>query len=99
MFHHLFILKTTPLHPALYPMAPRMLELVAAFICLTTLLTYVNFRFIGLPPTIGVMVTALPFSLLFQGLNITDPCRSTADASGPQPACPAGCLRCESAHG
>src|SRR5690606_31555738 len=27
-----------------------MLELVAAFICLTTLLTYVNYRFIGLPP-------------------------------------------------
>ncbi|WP_241662923.1 hypothetical protein, partial [Pseudomonas sp. Sample_9] len=26
-----------------------MLELVAAFICLTTLLTFVNFRFIGLP--------------------------------------------------
>ena len=46
-----------------------MLELVAAFICLTTLLTYVNFRFIGLPPTIGVMVTALLFSLLLQGLS------------------------------
>ena len=46
-----------------------MLELVAAFICLTTLLTYVNFRFIGLPPTIGVMVTALMFSLLLQGLS------------------------------
>lgn len=39
-----------------------MLELVAAFICLTSLLTYVNYRFIGLPPTIGVMVTALMFS-------------------------------------
>ena len=47
-----------------------MLELVAAFICLTTLLTYVNFRFIGLPPTIGVMVTALMFSLLLQGLSL-----------------------------
>ncbi|MBK5440295.1 MULTISPECIES: cation:proton antiporter [unclassified Pseudomonas] len=46
-----------------------MLELVAAFICLTTLLTYVNYRFIGLPPTIGVMVTALMFSLLLQGLS------------------------------
>ena len=46
-----------------------MLELVAAFICLTSLLTYVNFRFIGLPPTIGVMVTALMFSLLLQGLS------------------------------
>jgi CPA1 family monovalent cation:H+ antiporter len=29
----------------------------------------VNFRFIGLPPTIGVMVTALMFSLLLQGLS------------------------------
>ncbi|ASN68693.1 sodium:proton antiporter [Pseudomonas sp. FSL R10-0071] len=46
-----------------------MLELVAAFICLTSLLTYVNYRFIGLPPTIGVMVTALMFSLLLQGLS------------------------------
>ncbi|WP_244239855.1 hypothetical protein, partial [Pseudomonas aeruginosa] len=32
-----------------------MLDLVAAFIALTTLLTYVNYRFIRLPPTIGVM--------------------------------------------
>ncbi|WP_028945599.1 cation:proton antiporter [Pseudomonas vranovensis] len=47
-----------------------MLELVAAFICLTTLLTYLNYRFIGLPPTIGVMVTALLFSLLLQGLSV-----------------------------
>ncbi|PSS57622.1 sodium:proton antiporter [Pseudomonas sp. BBP2017] len=47
-----------------------MLELVAAFICLTTLLTYLNYRFIGLPPTIGVMVTALFFSLLLQGLSV-----------------------------
>lgn len=47
-----------------------MLELAAAFICLTTLLTFVNFRFIGLPPTIGVMVTALMFSLLLQGLSL-----------------------------
>jgi CPA1 family monovalent cation:H+ antiporter len=46
-----------------------MLELVAAFICLTTLLTYVNFRFIGLPPTIGVMVTAMLFSLILQILS------------------------------
>jgi monovalent cation:H+ antiporter, CPA1 family len=46
-----------------------MLELVAAFICLTSLLTYVNYRFIGLPPTIGVMVTALLFSLLLQGFE------------------------------
>ena len=47
-----------------------MLELVATFICLTTLLTYVNFRFIGLPPAIGVMVTALLFSLILQGLSL-----------------------------
>jgi CPA1 family monovalent cation:H+ antiporter len=47
-----------------------MLELVAAFICLTTLLTYVNFRFIGLPPTIGVMVTAMLFSLILQVLSL-----------------------------
>jgi len=47
-----------------------MLELVAAFICLTTLLTYVNYRFIGLPPAIGVMVTALLFSLMLQGLSL-----------------------------
>ena len=46
-----------------------MLELAAGFICLTSLLTYVNFRFIGLPPTIGVMVTALLFSLILQGLS------------------------------
>ncbi|MCY4127058.1 MAG: sodium:proton antiporter, partial [Pseudomonas sp.] len=47
-----------------------MLELVAAFICLTTLLTYVNYRFIGLPPAIGVMVTALLFSLMLQALSL-----------------------------
>ncbi|WP_268798399.1 cation:proton antiporter [Pseudomonas huanghezhanensis] len=47
-----------------------MLELAAGFICLTSLLTYVNFRFIGLPPTIGVMVTALLFSLILQSLSL-----------------------------
>ncbi|MBF2970353.1 sodium:proton antiporter, partial [Pseudomonas aeruginosa] len=46
-----------------------MLDLVAAFIALTTLLTYVNYRFIRLPPTIGVMATALVFSLIVQGLS------------------------------
>lgn len=46
-----------------------MLDLVAAFIVLTTLLTYVNYRFIRLPPTIGVMATALIFSLIAQGLS------------------------------
>lgn len=47
-----------------------MLDLVAAFIVLTTLLTYVNYRFIKLPPSIGVMATALVFSLLAQGLSL-----------------------------
>ncbi|MDT4804960.1 Na(+)/H(+) antiporter NhaP [compost metagenome] len=47
-----------------------MLDLAAAFIALTTLLTYVNYRFIRLPPTIGVMATALVFSLLAQGLSL-----------------------------
>ncbi|AIG03530.1 Sodium/hydrogen exchanger [Pseudomonas fluorescens] len=56
MCQHLFILKITLLHPP-------------AFICLTPLLTYVNFRFIRLPPTIGVGVTALMFPLLPQGLS------------------------------
>ena len=46
-----------------------MLDLVAAFIALTTLLTYVNYRFIRLPPTIGVMATALVFSLIVQGFR------------------------------
>ncbi len=40
-----------------------MLELAAAFICFTSLLTYLNYRFVGLPPTIGVMVIALIFSV------------------------------------
>jgi len=45
-----------------------MLDLAAAFIALTTLFTYVNYRFIRLPPTIGVMATALLLSLALQGL-------------------------------
>jgi CPA1 family monovalent cation:H+ antiporter len=47
-----------------------MLNLVAAFISLTTLLTYVNYRFIRLPPTIGVMATALVFSALLQIVSL-----------------------------
>ena len=47
-----------------------MLDLAAAFIALTTLLTYVNYRFIRLPPTIGVKATALVFSLIAQGLSL-----------------------------
>ncbi|KAF1068060.1 MAG: Na(+)/H(+) antiporter NhaP [Pseudomonas citronellolis] len=47
-----------------------MLDLAAAFIALTTLLTYLNYRFVRLPPTIGVMATALIFSLIAQGLSL-----------------------------
>jgi CPA1 family monovalent cation:H+ antiporter len=47
-----------------------MLDLVAAFIGLTTLLTYVNYRFIGLPPAIGVMLTALLLSAALHGLAL-----------------------------
>ncbi len=42
----------------------HMFDLVAAFIGLTTLLTYINYRFVKLPPAIGVMATALALSLL-----------------------------------
>jgi NhaP-type Na+/H+ and K+/H+ antiporters len=41
-----------------------MFDLVAAFIGLTTLLTYINYRFVKLPPAIGVMATALVLSLV-----------------------------------
>lgn len=41
-----------------------MLDLAASFIAFTTLATYVNYRFIRLPPTIGIMATALVFSVL-----------------------------------
>jgi monovalent cation:H+ antiporter, CPA1 family len=40
-----------------------MLELVASCLVLTALLAYVNFRFIHLPITIGLMVTSLGLSL------------------------------------
>ena len=58
-----------------------MLELVAAFICLTTLLTYVNYRFIGLPPAIGVMTR-----------NQAPAEASSAPTECPRP--PAGSLPC-----
>ena len=47
-----------------------MLELSAIFISLTALLAYLNYRFIGLPPTIGVMATALVFSVLLHALAL-----------------------------
>ncbi len=46
-----------------------MLDIVAIFLVATALLAYLNHRFIGLPTTIGVMATALGFSLV---LVLTD---------------------------
>jgi CPA1 family monovalent cation:H+ antiporter len=46
-----------------------MLEIAAVFISLTAALAYLNHRFVGFPPTIGVMAIALVFSLLLQGLS------------------------------
>jgi monovalent cation:H+ antiporter, CPA1 family len=46
-----------------------MLDLAAILLVITALLAYGNRRFIGLPPTIGVMSLALALSLLFVGLD------------------------------
>ena len=46
-----------------------MLEISAIFIVVTALLTYLNHRFIGLPTTIGVMVSALGLSLVLIALD------------------------------
>lgn len=46
-----------------------MLNLAAAFITLTTFLTYLNFKLFRLPPAIGVMVNALLLSLAVQCLS------------------------------
>jgi len=46
-----------------------MLNLAAAFLTLTTLLTYLNFKLFRLPPAIGVMVNALLMSVLIQSLS------------------------------
>ncbi|WP_408601891.1 cation:proton antiporter [Pseudomonas sp. PLMAX] len=43
-----------------------MLDLVAGFIFLTTLMTWFNYKFLKLPPAIGVMVTALLLSVALQ---------------------------------
>jgi monovalent cation:H+ antiporter, CPA1 family len=47
-----------------------MLEITATCLVLTALLAYLNFRYIRLPITIGVMVTALLFSLVVILLNL-----------------------------
>ncbi|MBX3605426.1 MAG: sodium:proton antiporter [Piscinibacter sp.] len=46
-----------------------MLEIAAVCLVVTALLAYLNHRFVGLPTTIGVMVTALLLSLLLVGLD------------------------------
>ncbi len=46
-----------------------MLDIAAAALVITALLAYLNHRFVGLPTTIGVMATALAFSLLLIGLD------------------------------
>lgn len=46
-----------------------MLNLAAAFITLTTLLTYINYKVMKLPPAIGVMVNALLLSVGIQMLS------------------------------
>lgn len=47
----------------------RMLEVAATCLVLTALLAYLNHRFVGLPITIGVMVSALLLSLTLVGLD------------------------------
>jgi monovalent cation:H+ antiporter, CPA1 family len=45
-----------------------MLEIASTILVVTALLAWVNQRFIGLPPAIGVMATALALSVLLRGL-------------------------------
>ncbi|MES2264356.1 MAG: sodium:proton antiporter [Pseudomonadota bacterium] len=46
-----------------------MLDVIAICLTITAILAYLNHRFIGLPPTIGVMVIALLLSVALVGLN------------------------------
>ena len=46
-----------------------MLDIAAACLVITALLAYLNHRFVGAPTAIGVMVTALAFSLALVGLD------------------------------
>ncbi len=45
-----------------------MLDLAAAFIALTTFFSFLNYRFVHLPPTIGVMISAMVLSLVVHGV-------------------------------
>ncbi len=46
-----------------------MLNIAATGLVITALLAYLNHRFVGMPTTIGVMATALAFSLALVGLD------------------------------
>ncbi len=46
-----------------------MLNIAASCLVITALLAYLNHRFVGLPTSIGVMATALVFSLFLVGLD------------------------------
>ena len=46
-----------------------MMEIAATCLVVTALLAYMNHRFVGLPTTIGVMVTALCLSLVLVALD------------------------------
>ena len=46
-----------------------MLDIAAICLVITALLAYLNHRFVGMPTTIGVMATALVFSLALIGLD------------------------------
>jgi CPA1 family monovalent cation:H+ antiporter len=48
---------------------PAMLDIAAACLVVTALLSYLNHRFVGLPTAIGVMATALACSLAIVGLD------------------------------
>lgn len=47
-----------------------MLDIAAVCLVVTAVLAYINHRFVGLPTTIGVMVTALVMSLGLVGLDV-----------------------------
>ncbi len=46
-----------------------MLNIAATCLVITALLAYLNHRFVGMPTTIGVMATALVFTLVLVGLD------------------------------
>jgi monovalent cation:H+ antiporter, CPA1 family len=48
-------------------------KLLTFILCVSTLLAYINHRFIKLSPTVGIMVLSLGFSLLLQAANFLFP--------------------------